>query len=485
MADDSKKQRVEIRDILIIFVYLYLTLPILIFLFTWLRWYWALPFGVLAAMACGRVFMDTIQKNCIDLKCPFKGRTVVYAVILIALWVYLSGIGGYCYQNSDHNVRNSIFHALVDCGWPVRNNAGNMGLVYYIGFWLPAACVGKVFGLEAGYAAQYIWAVLGVCIVYYLICVYRQKIDLLPILFLFFFSGLDYAGTWILGEKGVNLSLAMHLEGWSYNFQYSSTTTQLFWVFNQALPAWIATMLILLQKDCKSILFILSLIMLTSTLPFVGLIPIAIYVYIKCIGRDKNRWAEIVTFQNIVGVNVIGVVCFHYLSGNVSGSNITQYDTNVVVPEPAARILQYLLFFFFEFGIYLWFIWQYHKRDRMTWIITGMLICCPFIQVGFSGDFCMRASIPALFILMLYCMDVLERFVTERKKYIFVTYSIVLLIGAITPFNELHRTVNETFWRVTRGESVRQQEVTLDELLLPGNFSGSTNNFFYKYLAKP
>lgn len=38
------------------------------------------------------------------------------------------------------------------------------GLIYYIGYWLPAAVVGKVFGLTAGYYFQYVWAIIGIFI---------------------------------------------------------------------------------------------------------------------------------------------------------------------------------------------------------------------------------------------------------------------------------------------------------------------------------
>ena len=37
---------------------------------------------------------------------------------------------------------------------------------------------------------------------------------------------------------------AEHIEWWSNAFQYSSMTTQLFWVPNHCLPAWIATALL-------------------------------------------------------------------------------------------------------------------------------------------------------------------------------------------------------------------------------------------------
>lgn len=468
-----------------ILIYLYLALPTLIFMIGWLKWYWAFILGVPASYACVKAFTSAIQDKSLLLE-KADIKTFVKALLLIALWVYLSGIGGWCYQNSDHEVRNAIFRSLVEYDWSVISHDGSRGLIYYIGFWLPAACIGKLFGLEAGYAAQVVWAIAGIFIVYYLICIYRKKVDMLPIVFLIFFSGLDYVGTWILGEEGINLNLAAHLEWWAYDMQFTSTTSQLFWVFNQAIPAWVSTMLIMTQKNCKNMLFILSLTMLTSTIPFVGLIPIVIYLYVKSIKDNGSLWKEVLTFQNIVGVVVIGGCIFLYLIGNMSGGVIGQDNADIVVREPAAQWLRYMLFFFLEFGVYLYFICKYRKKDSLVYLITVILIICPFVKVGYGHDFCMRASVPALLILMLMCIETLEKICMDGKKFLLVGYCAVLLLGAITPFNEIHRSVKETFWRVTDGESVRYPEISIENSLLYGeNFSGDVSeSFFYKYLAR-
>ncbi len=466
-------------------LYLYLALPTLIFMIGWLKWYFAFPFGMLTAFACVRAFTVSMRNEDFVPE-PADISTFLKALALIIVWVYLSGIGGWCFQNRDHGTRNAIFRALVEYDWPVVSHDGSRGLIYYIGFWLPAACIGKLLGLEAGYAAQVIWAVAGIFIVYVLICVYRHKVDLWPVIFLIFFSGLDYVGAWILGEEELlNLRLAEHLEWWAIDFQYTSMTAQLFWVFNQAIPAWVSTILILTQKDCKNMLFILSLTMLSSTIPFVGMIPIVLYLYGKRVAEDRNHWKEIRTFQNIVGVLVIGGCVFLYLIGNRSGGMIGQDNASLIVREPAAALLRYLLFFLLEFGIYLYFICRYRKRDSLVYLVTAILLLCPFIKVGEGHDFCMRASVPALFILMLLCMETLEKIRQEGKKYLLAVYCVVLLLGSVTAFNEIHRSVKITYWRVTNGESVRYPEIGIEkELFQYGNFSGEApDSVFYRYFA--
>lgn len=203
---------------------------------------------------------------------------------------------------------------------------------------------------------------------------------------------------------------------------------------------------------------------------------------------DRSLWKEIFTFQNITGVVLTGGCVFLYLIGNVSSGMLGRDNAELVVQEPAALCLRYLLFFFLEFGIYLYFICKYRKRDSLIYLITIILVICPFIMVGDNHDFCMRASVPALIILMLMCIETLEKIRLDGKKFLLAAYCTVLLLGAITSFNEIHRSVKETFWRVTNGESVRYPECDIErQLLRYGNFSGGgevSGNLFYKYFAK-
>lgn len=121
----------------------------------------------------------------------------------------------------------------------------------------------------------------------------------------------------------------------------------------------------------------------------------------------------------------------------------------------------------------------------MLYVIVIILILCPFIKVGSGYDFCMRASVPALFVLMLMGMEAWERIRQEGNKYLLAGYCVVLMLGGLTAFNEIHRSINETYWRVTYGESVRYPEYSIEnELLQFDNFSGEIEgNLFYEYFA--
>ena len=106
----------------------------------------------------------------------------------------------------DHWWRNQTFQILVEYDWPVtkqvmmEDGVHTRGLIYYIGFWLPAACVGKLFGLTAGYCFQLLWAALGVGLVYYYICAYLKRLSVWPLFGLILFSGLDILGYYMIGR---------------------------------------------------------------------------------------------------------------------------------------------------------------------------------------------------------------------------------------------------------------------------------------------
>jgi hypothetical protein len=239
------------KDFLPFLIYLYLFLPFVLFIIGWTKLFVSIPvLIVLAVCFCNmvrafpKIWLPEISKD----------NLIKTALFVIFVWVYFSGIGRFVFQNSDHSSRNGLFQTLVTEEWPViyfspEHYKEPVALVYYFGFWLPAAIIGKIFGLTAGYFAQFFWASLGIFLFYYLIIAkYIKKIVFWPLLVLFFFSGLDILGMYLLGKKFSDISSTAHIEWWaSYPvFQFSSMTTQLFWVFNQAVPAWLATLVLLM-----------------------------------------------------------------------------------------------------------------------------------------------------------------------------------------------------------------------------------------------
>lgn len=542
-----KQKNIFRYDSIMLMAYVYLLLPILIFAIGWCKWYFGIV--VLMASAASLVFIVKEKEYRNELWIPDKNKVLVLALIIIMIWVALSGVGGYVWQNSDHKSRNILFQILVNDKWPVRKTfmdgkfpGAERGLVYYIGFWLPSAVMGKIFGIQVGYASQYIWAVLGVYIVYLLLCRWRRKCEIWPLVVMICFSGLDFLGELLIGEATPMIFGESHLEWWSFDYQFSSMTTQLFWVFNQAIPAWVACMLLIQENNPKCMLWVLSLLMLSSTFPFIGLIPFGLYFMVYKMMKRENRKERVKEFfrvtcsvPNLLGVGVIGILSFSYLLSNDSGKRVEvlsgklaqlglseglvlllaiiisglgfvtciwiylsgkkclqtvmrmcillifmltfmTFLKQATIPQGKMWItLKLILFWTLEVGVYVTLIGTEVKNRQLLILTAVILLVVPNIVVGSSKDFCMRASIPALFYIMLLVIETLDQ---NRKKIEYYALIICLLIGFVTPLHEMIRTLNQTKneYVIEIGDEQSHLE--------SGNFSGFTDNFYWRYIAK-
>lgn len=487
-------------------LYLYIELPIAIFIIGWLDIKFSLLF--MAVLLISGAIITFKHNDSFTFKINFTRENIkVMAIsgILIAFWVYLSGIGGLCFQTSDHTCRNAIFEMLVNEKWPVvgeyqigGGDVSTVQLVYYIGFWLPAAVFGKIFGITAGYYFQMIWAFVGIFLVFLLICNYVDSVKVWYILTLILFSGLDIVGFLIMrpdlpsrmyyvdGESIYSLGSVVHLEWWC-NFQFSSFTSQLFWVFNQAIPCWIVILMIIQMRKNNHMILIMGSLLLCSTFPFIGIIPFAIYMLFN---RDYNckfgkEWVkrfviDTFTFENVVGGGVTGIISYLYLRANYSSqmkaSNVSQHSLK-------AFLMMWIIFIFLEVGIYFIMVYKYQKKNLLFYISFCWLAICPLFSVGTAQDFCMRASIPALLILVVLIIDSVKK-MYDKKDYIYLAAIVlVLAIGAVTPLHEINRSIRYTVNAYYTNENVMQESST--GLMEGGNFSGYTeNDLFYRIFAK-
>ena len=223
----------------------------------------------------------------------FKINTLFIVIVAFILWAYLGGQGGLFYQTSDWNERNAIFRDLIQFDWPVYYPKTDTMLTYYIGHWLPAAGMGKiiyilssnrVLAFQIGNLFLALWTIIGILFTYLLMIIYIQpkSKNLKWIILIVFigFSGMDVIGCVLEKWNWQTFMEWMHLEWWSPGYQFSSNTTDLFWVFNQAIPAWVATMLFLNENSPKNYAFIISCLLLAATFPAVGLAVLMIGKYI-------------------------------------------------------------------------------------------------------------------------------------------------------------------------------------------------------------
>lgn len=479
----------------LLLAYGYLFLPFLLFAGGWLKWYVAAP--VIAALLY--VFYR-MARGAPALWSPVWNRRAVWKLLailcVIAVWVFFSGIGKFTFQNEDHNTRNVMFDMLVEGDWPLvyENPPAEyygepVAFTYYLGFWLPAALVGKAFGLAAGRVAQVVWAALGIAIFYSLVLAnFVKKLIVWPLFLFIFFSGMDIVGMLFLGRDWQSVGLTEHIDWWAGTFQYSSFTTQLFWVFNQAVPAWVALLAILSQRSSRQIVPLLALSMITSTLPFIGLIPFAVYIALRNYGRRfgfrpfslRTFLRETFTVENLLGGGLIGILSFLYLSNNFAGSRLGFNSFNSF----GGILALWIVFQLCEAVPFLVLLYRKQRHKAVYYITAASLLSIPLFKVGGNVDFCMRVSIPALVMLYLLVLDALRRTRFSRQRGWCAALAAVLILGSVTPAKEILRATSETIRREREGVQVYIDD--LDPMAAPwrDNFFGGTNSFFFRYLAR-
>ncbi len=548
-----KSSTARVKGVILAGSYFYLALPVIIFCVGWCRWY--IGFPAAAAVAVSVVFCLKEYRYCQEdgadtiLKRENWIRAAA-AVLIVLLWVGLSGVGGYVWQNTDHAYRNEMFLLLTEQKWPlvkeVMTESGpqGRGVVYYIGSWLPAAAAGKLFGTGVGWAMQYLWTAAGVLLTYAHICVYRKKISVWPLVLMIFFSAPDAIGVLLGTADPLQIFGEAHLEWWPQYYQFSAVTTQMFWVYNQAVPAWLFSALVFLGEKPRNLVFLSSLMILTCTLPFLGVVPFLFYFMIRrsdwgagcgtvrrLLAEGMHNWGSV---QNIVGGGAVAALSAIYLSGNHSLRESLQvlnldhriqilfigivlamavfWTAAALVRKGWGRLLLGLtaaagvaavvwrirnlpyepwqspmyywinLTFFYtvEAGVFFYLLYPTVK-DRGLFVLNGIwLYVIPLILIGHSNDFCMRASIPGLFLVMLWCIHAFDTWEHRRGSH---TYRICLLaavlaVGAVTPVHEMKRSLVHT--RNYYENAVAQE----DSIFTGRNFSGSTKGFFWRHIAR-
>ena len=561
----------------------YMALPLFCFLGGFLRWYYA----IFSCAVLGVLLWLVIRSRNLEADCngqsTFSYRTVAFVFALSMLWSYLGGMNGYFYQSSDWGYRNAIYFDLIQYPWPVIYDRSGQALVYYIGHWLPPAALAKAVqylsgsveqGRMAGRMFLWLWSSAGLAVIFLmvfpLVGAFTRKKRIVAGLILIFFSGLDLVGGIILQRMESLMDPGvLHLEWWCTEYQYSSITTCLFWVFNQTIIPWVITLCFFSERDPRNYIFYCVVCLLCGTLPCIGLVMLMIVkAAVYCLKEARRKNAReiprtVFSAQNLLALFVVfPLVAAFILTSNIvglpgiaapipaeqaaqgaeavqtrsaeedfsrrsalerlsdtsgeesakeesdSGSKLNLSDTlryrlRYTVYKLKRFVLYdlkpFALFFVLDAGLYLLCIFPDHRKDPMFYALFFSLLLIPNIHVGHSIDFCMRASVPGLFILMLYVNRLLlAYFPTDRakaqgaskgawkKRAAAVTLAVCFVIGAMTPVVEFYRgiyhvTKKGTFYLEDRSViTLNRDEGTGDNFVC----SHPEEHFFFRYLAR-
>ncbi|MBR5057345.1 MAG: hypothetical protein IKX04_02145 [Clostridiales bacterium] len=457
----------------------YLTLPVVIFFFGYLKIWWAVLFsaGLIGAV---HLTMRSMKKDPVSLKESDRSIVIdpsflIFVILLIPILLYLGGVSEFGSCSADHRVRYAILNDLVEYKWPViydfstQQNptvaaslgSGTAAFAYYFVFWMIPALFGKLFGLMVARIVLFIWTGIGLFLVSLGASLLYKRSSKVLFFCLIIFAGFDvipYAFNRITGTGTT-------WEGWTDHLYIHSNFFQIMNVFNQSIPGWMITLLLLLAPNGQSIGLLGGLMFCYSPWATIGILPMCVCKLIissrktdadnsedtngKTNGSDgktlslKPLLKTLFTPQNIIPP-IICLVLFGSLytaNPNATGADgfIWKFYT------PLHLLKDYLMFVLFDFVFWFILIIRKHKKDPMLWTAFVTLLILPVYKISIANDFLMRGSMAPMFMIGLYVvMFVTDNFEMCREKNLPLKKAIagrlvliLMVIAAYTPGNYL------------------------------------------------
>ena len=472
---------------LVVATVLYLAAPVAVFFAGWLRSPWreaALAGLAWASWATVRGLGGAGGGGGIDGRrrrvLGFLGGTA-----LLALVVSLLGAGGAGIPTWDWQKHNAVLADLVAQGWPVAYRldppAGDLALVYYVAYYLPAALVGRAAGWAAAHAALFAWTVLGVVLAWRWLTRLGRAPAAVALAVVVLFTGFELAGA-LLGSTRLGPQpwwQQFDLEWWQGRFVYPGNVTLIAYAPHQALGGWLATALCLeaLRRGRRRFPFAApgALCLLWSPFCALGLAALAALVPLAGgtagAGRRLARWGRgqlsLASLAAVVGVALPVVLYFAArlpppaLPADLLPPDWARRHAALAFLPAALGISRFLA----EWGRFLAVEllplvaalfavgWLARRRRpgagrfdrRLLVAATLLLVALPAIGYGFYGDFAMRAAIPPLFALQVVVARALGRRAAPAAAR--AALAVLLLVAALFPLAQLRLHAAKTLAR--------------------------------------
>jgi len=460
---------------LVLVAFLFFLVPLVIFFFGWLHWYYALIATALLGYGFVWLYRSDYRDDRGKLELPLLPLLAI--ALAFGLYTAASGSCGVSVGFNDIPWRNAILSDLVSKPWPVVYDSG-YALAYYIAFWMVPALVGKVLGLGAAFFTMWVGET-GIMFVSFLLIAHLLGVRTTKRLWfvaivLMLFSGLNLVGA--IGFDMVDHNLYgfglsyneaycdYFFNGESTNFYYRSNIDCIEESYNQII-LWLAVPLMLQNRRIHSYMFIGLILLPFSPWALIGIIPLMVALGVMEVVRNvrsgemDGRAVALRTVRDVFSpANVTAlVVCGFVFASFLAAGILTSASTGGAVTSGATQaqgafgILTlsrfhlsnwavYVVFCLLEFGIYAAFLFRSHRRDPLFWTVVGWLMVVPFLWVGtISGrDFCMNASLPALFTLMIMiCGCFLDEVAGKPLHLREAAFVLVLTVACCAPLMQL------------------------------------------------
>jgi hypothetical protein len=429
---------------------LYLAVPVLLFCLGWLQ-----PLAAALLVAALAVLMLPFLR---PVRAALGWRWAVGAVVLALAWSVLGGAGHILYANPyDWNTRDAVLRDLAVLPWPVYYATDGIAAVALrapIGYYLAPSALAKLFGVGSADKLLYLWTAAGVAL---FACLSLQatadrRHRLVWLLLLPWFSGMDAIGWWM--EKG-HFAVGQHIEWWALFHQYSSNATLLFWAPNHALPAWLAAGWLLKHWSRSTMLPAAALLIAVLPLwapllgPALGVIGVA-----WCIAHPERLKAlgGLPGLLLVAGL-AVGICTGLWISSGTAGS--VPAGITIAAKSPFSGLMRVIRFDLVEWAVIGFLVWRIVPRALA--VPTALLLALlPIFRLGLANDLVMRASIIPLAVLWWYAAKELVAGPLQAS-WARTAIAGLLLVGAITPAQEVLRALREPRWQPDLAHSLPEK----------------------------
>lgn len=417
----------------------FVAFPIFLFVCFWIRF----PFNLLLFLTIGVVLWlmcrSLSHHHAKTVKMSY--RQIVLLIILAGILAVISGAGGFVLQRGDWTKHNVILNDLIHYPWPVYYGASayvaDTTLVYYLGYYLPAALIGKLLGWRGAELVLGAYTFVGAFLFVLLLRV-RQSFTVRSVLLFFLLSGLDIVGNLILTRGPIDIS---HLETYAYGLQLPSPISQITWVPQHTISAWLFTILISYALDndlWRYVPFLIVLSLLWSPFVTAGLAIMYVPLYLMKFTRSPDIHA---LWMAIAGMPLMAVILVYYQSRiPILNDSLSLYWLNYASIGSSRLVTHMVVLTLLELLIFVPLLWYRARESRRetligVWIIV-VLFGISMFTYGTANDWMMRASMPALTLLGMILVPRLETIVRRGGVFAILILA-VFLLGAVTPITQI------------------------------------------------
>ena len=422
----------------------YLLVPAGLQLAFWLRPLMALPAvaGLVVALPLFRPALGTDRSS----RCRLPA--VVGSALTLA-----AGAGGIFAYTGDWRKHFALLADLTTHSWPVVYDLpeGTGVLSYTVGWYLPAASVGRLAGWSAANVALSVWMAFGIALVtWWVVELVGQRAALVVFLF---FSGLDLLGSMLLpkisGWPGPGPDT---LEWWAGEWQIPSIMRSLLEAPQHALPTLVLAGLIMggrvaaLSMPAK--LLLLAAAAVSSPFAVIATVPFVLFSRGVEPARPPKPHAVLGAAAAIFGV---ALLYLPRLAGppagvpNEVGYGFVPLSPRVADAGVANLIVAFVLVLLFEVLAFAASLARIHRDDhstrRLIHLAAATLLLCVLFRIGLNNDLAMRGPAMALFVLaVITARTLFDKGIDLAKRGVL---AVLLLVAALTGTDELKRNLTD------------------------------------------